>query len=45
MTALDYMIASFAYLGIGLAVFFVVLPFGLWIGNVQIAGGMEKVTE
>lgn len=45
MTALDYLIASVAYMAVGFAVFFVVLPFGLWIGKVMIIGGLEKVTE
>jgi predicted secreted protein len=45
VTALDYLIASAAYIAIGLAVLFVVLPFGLWIGKVMIIAGLEKVTE
>lgn len=45
MTALDYMLANVIPVAIGFAVFFAVLPFGLWIGKVLIVAGLEKMTE
>ncbi len=45
MTALDYLLANVVYLAVGFTVFFVVLPFGLWIGRVVIISGIERLTE
>jgi hypothetical protein len=42
MIALDYMMVHLIYTSIGFFAFFVLLPFGLWIGKMKIVGGIKQ---
>lgn len=45
MNAPTYLLGLLIKLAVAMAVFFAVVPFGLWLGRIVIVGNLNEVTD